>query len=155
MYFYFNCNLSTQGIKIQLVFIFKILNVCPPPPKTGETHIDMNTNQPPSISRKYKQDLDLSLKNKKTEFFTILINQVCQRVHTPHTYSSPKHPFLFCLLFFQPHSRRLLCIEWHDLQALLRFLSSCSHLIGTHALTKAGPPRFCSYLLFNNSISAG
>lgn len=88
-----------------------------------------------------------------------------ERFKTSYTYLLPKHLFFsesfllslgvflfFC--FFQTRGWRLLCIEWHDLQALLRFLSSCSHLRGTHALTKAGPPRFCSYLLFLTIPSA-
>lgn len=117
--------------------------------------------QPVNSSWQYKQDLDLSLclKQGAVQYWSFRFAK--RRVETPYTYLSAKHPFYSALLsclrvfFFQPHSPRLLCIEWHDLQALLRFLSSCSHLMGTHALTKAGPSRFCSYLLFNNSISAG
>lgn len=117
--------------------------------------------QPVNSARQYKQDLDLPLclKQSAVQYWSI---RFAKKKSQDTTYifitKTPLYSaFLSCLkvFFFQPHSHRLLCIEWHDLQALLRFLSPCSHLMGTHALTKAGPPRFCSYLLFNNSISAG
>lgn len=113
--------------------------------------------QPVNNFRTYKQTLILLIAWNRALCDIDQSGLPERRVKTPYSYSTSNPLFLCCLsvFFFQPHCHRLLCIEWHDLQALLRFLSSCSHLMGTHALTKAGPPRFCSYLLFNNSISAG